>query len=360
MAAPEAENAVVLIAGRKGAGKSTTSDMLVAEYGFADFSLAAPLRDMGAATVNALGATVGAKAALTVDMCHDPATKERPIHELVGADAPLLLHGKPATPRALMQWLGTDVCREFLGEDVWVHALVAAIKASGARRVVVSDVRFVNEARLLPTLLAAAGFAAANIVTLRIDNPDDEPVRADTHASEAEVHKLPYHLAVVNNKAWGVEALLGNVRSGLAPILDRLPRKVVSAPAKPKAAPAPALVSGSGSGSGRDDVRCLVEAASAGTSRFTGADGHTFVLLKVACHLGGDGSTTTVLDVDGASTRLPLAAVAWIVGAYNSGGATQTTFHADDTRTWKLEWAADKGDKEATNARFVAVTARRM
>ena len=50
------------------------------------------------------------------------------------------------TPRALLQRMGTEAMRNNIRDDVWIQALRRRITASGAERIVIPDVRFVNEA----------------------------------------------------------------------------------------------------------------------------------------------------------------------------------------------------------------------
>ncbi len=53
--------------------------------------------------------------------------------------------------RNLMQYFGTDICRYFLDEDIWVRsAMVKIANVAAARRLcIIPDVRFVNEAEAI-------------------------------------------------------------------------------------------------------------------------------------------------------------------------------------------------------------------
>lgn len=194
----------ILLEGRKGAGKSALGSILQRDHGFREFALADPLRDVAVTAFDALSSALRRplEAPLTVDACKDPATKEA--HLRCADGEPLFLAGRPLTPRWLLQWLGTDVMRACLGEDVWVQAAAHAVERSGATRVVVTDVRFHNEAALLPELLRARGF---RVVRVRVVNPDEAPLPADAHASEREADALPHEVEVTNDKARGLGAL---------------------------------------------------------------------------------------------------------------------------------------------------------
>lgn len=120
-------------------------------------------------------------------MFYDPEGKEEPFASPAGD----LLCGRQLTGRWFLQWLGTDLVRKHLGPDVWINALVSKIDAAGADRVVVTDVRFPNEAALLPKLLIERGY---DVRVVRIVNPSKPKVDvSQLHASEASIPTLPVH-----------------------------------------------------------------------------------------------------------------------------------------------------------------------
>ena len=120
---------IVGIAGRKGSGKTTLAEAMV-YYGWHHDSFAAPIRrfmcnlfDISALDLEAI--------------------KETPQRAL-----------GDRTPRQVMQLLGTEWMRGYCGQDVWLNALRARIShiyATGTN-VVISDVRFDNEAKFIRDL----------------------------------------------------------------------------------------------------------------------------------------------------------------------------------------------------------------
>ena len=150
------------LTGRAGAGKSTVATHLVRAHGFYEVALAEPLR---AALMMMFG--------LSEDDLLDRARKEAVI-PWIGV-----------SPRRLMQTLGTEWGRAVCGEDIWlrvaaneiaVHrALTALDPEGGTSQVVVSDIRFPNEAAWLhaqggvlwhivrPQELPAYGIEAAHV-----------------------------------------------------------------------------------------------------------------------------------------------------------------------------------------------------
>ena len=59
--------------------------------------------------------------------------------------------GEPWCGRYVLQWMGTDACRSVYG-PVWVNALKREIQADTHHAIVVSDVRFQNEADMIRSL----------------------------------------------------------------------------------------------------------------------------------------------------------------------------------------------------------------
>jgi hypothetical protein len=140
---------VVALAGRSGAGKDAVADMLVRRLGpgFVNLKLSQPLKDAACALFGLPRACV-----------EDAALKDTPHPALDGS-----------TPRALLQWLGTDVMQHGLagsglvpsvGRGLFARRILEAIDAlpPPTRGVVISDVRFQHELELLrerhPALLA--------------------------------------------------------------------------------------------------------------------------------------------------------------------------------------------------------------
>lgn len=175
------------LTGRAGTGKDTAAAYLCKRHGYVSHAFAAPLRQM----VHTLLTSAGVFSPYY--MHHS--MKEKPIDGLDGESA-----------RTLMQSLGTQWGRDLVGHgDLWIR--LAALKlglpmpyaawvGDTARRVsdriVISDVRFVNEADWI-------GYCGGTIVRLN-RNVADLPGRAGTHISETEVDKVPAKYHVDNNR----------------------------------------------------------------------------------------------------------------------------------------------------------------
>jgi len=167
-------------------GKDTVADHLISKYGYERISFAAPMKE----------ALYRLNPKITVD-----SVVSTPIR--IGVDVygwdDLKTHGPEV--RELLQRFGTEVGRELWGEDFWVNAAIDSI--SDGSRVVVSDVRYPNEADAVKKLggevwrVVRPGYGAAN-----------------DHASEHALNDYDFDYMIENNS--GVETLYDLVDSKLA------------------------------------------------------------------------------------------------------------------------------------------------
>lgn len=122
---------VIGLAGYMRSGKSTAAAHLVDVHGFVPVNFADALRE----------------ALAVLDPIVNPwGTRYSTVFDRYGYD-----EAKSAYPevRRLLQVLGTEVGRNILGADVWVHAWRRRVVALGSASVVAADVRFPNEARAI-------------------------------------------------------------------------------------------------------------------------------------------------------------------------------------------------------------------
>jgi hypothetical protein len=127
--------------GPEGAGKSTVAEHLVTNHGYMELSFASALRESAIAMWNGIAAMNSAFPTLSIQDTLDREKKEASIGDLV-------LAGRPFSPRVLLQWFGTDIMRNHVADDVWVHATIQKMRTAlekGQRTFVFSDYRFSNE-----------------------------------------------------------------------------------------------------------------------------------------------------------------------------------------------------------------------
>lgn len=115
---------LVGLAGKKQCGKDTVAGYLVREHGFEQDSFAEPIRKFVA------------------DLCsytrQELEAKKEEVHPVYGQ-----------TPRMMMQTLGTEWGRNTIKDSIWLAGLLLRLAASGADSIVISDLRFDNEAEAI-------------------------------------------------------------------------------------------------------------------------------------------------------------------------------------------------------------------
>ena len=167
-------------------GKDTVADHLISKYGYERISFAAPMKE----------ALYRLNPKITIN--NVVSTPIRIGVDIYGWDD-LKTHGPEV--RELLQRFGTEVGREMFGEDFWVNAAIDSIEDGS--RVVVSDVRYPNEADAIKKLggevwrVVRPGFGAAN-----------------GHASEHALNNYEFDYILDNNS--GMELLYDSVDSKLA------------------------------------------------------------------------------------------------------------------------------------------------
>ena len=142
---------ILLLTGAEGVGKSTLARELVDTHGFEELTFAAGVRHalipLWAGFANMMSSYVELPT-LTMNMTYDRELKEAPLNTLT-------LDDKQVSPRVLMQWLGTDIMRRHVCQDIWALALVGILRtriASGINKFVISDLRFENELEVVRSM----------------------------------------------------------------------------------------------------------------------------------------------------------------------------------------------------------------
>jgi hypothetical protein len=121
---------IIGLSGYAQSGKDSTAELLCLNYGYTRLAFADPMRE----------------ALLTINPQLDSITR---VSDLVD-DYGWNLAKKNPEVRRLLQVLGTDFGRKMLGDDVWINIALSGIKSED--KIVVSDVRFPNEAEAIKKL----------------------------------------------------------------------------------------------------------------------------------------------------------------------------------------------------------------
>lgn len=164
--------------GKKRSGKSYFADYLVNNKLFIKLSFASPLKEITKILFN-----------LSDEDVKDPIKKE-------------LINPKfNASPRELMQWLGTDIMREEFNKkfnysgSIWIDNVKDKVKTllDNNKDVVIDDVRFQNEVDMIHSL-------GGIVINLRNDLDNTLNNSTSTHSSENQ--KLTFNYEFVNDKSY--------------------------------------------------------------------------------------------------------------------------------------------------------------
>lgn len=128
---------IIGISGFIGSGKDTVADYLVNYHGFRRESFANTLKD-------AVACVFGWDRI----MLEGRTAASRAWREQVDTWWAQRLNMPTLTPRWILQYWGTDVCRHGFHDDIWVASLENRLRQS-TDNIVISDVRFPNEVRAI-------------------------------------------------------------------------------------------------------------------------------------------------------------------------------------------------------------------
>ena len=164
--------------GKKGSGKSYFADYLVNNKLFIKLSFASPLKEITKILFN-----------LSDEDVKDPIKKE-------------LINPKfNASPRELMQWLGTDIMREEFNKkfnysgSIWIDSVKDKVKTllDNNKDVVIDDVRFQNEVDMIHSLGG---------IVINLHNDLDNNLNNSTSTHSSENQKLTFNYEFVNDKSY--------------------------------------------------------------------------------------------------------------------------------------------------------------
>lgn len=164
--------------GKKGSGKSYFADYLVNNKLFIKLSFASPLKEITKILFN-----------LSDEDVKDPIKKE-------------LINPKfNASPRELMQWLGTDIMREEFNKkfnysgSIWIDSVKDKVKTllDNNKDVVIDDVRFQNEVDMIHSLGG---------IVINLHNDLDNTLTDSTSTHSSENQKLTFNYEFVNDKSY--------------------------------------------------------------------------------------------------------------------------------------------------------------
>jgi len=176
---------IVGITGLIGSGKDTIAEYLITKHGFKKLSFAASLKD-------AVAAVFGWDRSLL-----EGTTKEsREWREEVDQWWAKKLNMPHLTPRWVLQYWGTEVCRQGFHNDIWVASLENQLRQT-KNNVVITDCRFINE---LNAIKNAGG------VTIRVSRGPEPEWFADAITYNSGLHNMGWALSRDRLQKSGIHA----------------------------------------------------------------------------------------------------------------------------------------------------------
>lgn len=161
----------------KRTGKDTAAAVLQEEFGFVRYAFAGPLLELA---MEADPLVTSATRTVNTQVGHG-----RFAHTVRGLGYEAAKNTYPEV-RSFLQKLGVGA-RKVFGENFWVDQLMGQISRRPVNRVVVPDVRFINEAEAIK---------AAGGVVVRVDRPG---FTASGHVSETELLGYEFDHVLVND-----------------------------------------------------------------------------------------------------------------------------------------------------------------
>jgi len=163
---------IIGIAGNKFAGKDTVADYITSHFNFKKLYFSHPLKIMCKSLFN-----------LSDNQLH-------------GSDKEIIDPYWNKSPRELMQIVGTNLFRNNFNKNIWILSLKQHIKPTN--NYVISDVRFLNEAKMIQQL---------NGTIIKIYRSPN----IDSHESESEINLIKENY-ILNNTS-SLETLYKNINT---------------------------------------------------------------------------------------------------------------------------------------------------
>lgn len=187
---------IIAITGKKRSGKDICGDHLVEKYGFVKYSFAEPIKEM-------------CKIVFLWDERHTEGELKEVIDERWGI-----------TPREAFQTIGTELFREnfpklhkqfhtLIDNNIWVKRFVFWYTLNKDKNVVITDLRFLNEAKIIKEM-------GGDII--RIISPVDND---DAHKSEMEMDQIKED-CIIHNDDYSIDYIKSWIGSYLDGVRDKI------------------------------------------------------------------------------------------------------------------------------------------
>lgn len=181
---------IVSIAGLIGSGKDTIADYLINNYNFTRMSYASSLKDAAAAIFH-----------WDREMLEGSTPESRELREQVDQWWANRLGIPNLSPRWVLQNFGTNVCRKYFHDDIWIASLEKKLSEANSN-IVISDCRFPNELKSLKSL---------NATTVRVERGErpywyHDALLVCANSGQDEQSTIMRNMSLSRLNQWGVHA----------------------------------------------------------------------------------------------------------------------------------------------------------
>jgi len=130
---------IIILSGPKRSGKDTVAKLITQQITSADqFAYADQLKIAASQLLNLI---YQPQELFTPEHFNDEKLRSGPFPSTHRME----WDGKQVCLRAVMQQLGTDICRNCISKNIWINVVIEKIRESTAKVVIITDARFPNE-----------------------------------------------------------------------------------------------------------------------------------------------------------------------------------------------------------------------
>ncbi len=174
---------IIGIIGPKGSGKSTIANIIKEKYNFELMSFASIVKDISSIIFD-----------FDRDLLEGDTEESRIWRETKDLRWSEILN-KEITPRITLQMIGTEFGRNIFGPNIWIEVIKNKINIKKYKNVVISDIRYENEAQFIRD--NSIDNENKNIL-IRV-NKSNLGLNSDYHSSETELYGIKEDYYIENN-----------------------------------------------------------------------------------------------------------------------------------------------------------------